>query len=235
MKKLFILVALFSSISYSYSQIEQGNFQVSLSGNFTKTASQSGLNFNKIASQTKNFNSGLSFGYFISNNFLLGVGADYSWQNEVKQGVLFIDEIAYQLGESQTKARSITPFIFGEMYLPVVDKLYFSTKLKAGFGFVSSTEKGAMVNTGIYSGSDLTLIEQNQNTGKVSRYQADNKGDFIGLQLSPRFTYYFSEHFGLIISMGGIEYDIINWSLDNSVFVANFNPQFWELGVSLKF
>ncbi len=234
MKKLIISISFIFSFSYSFSQIQQGDLQLSFTGNYSKTTSQSGVIYNGDIAQTKNLNTGLSFGYFVQNNLVFGVGLDYGWQNEVKNGSLFLVDLVNQLSTSTTKTHVIAPYLFGEMYFPVVNRLYFSTNLKAGFGFVNSKydSKVANVSNPIIPN---TITISNLSETKLSQISGESSSEFLGLKLSPKITYYLTDNFGVNLTMGGIEYNVIDWSLKNSAFLANFNPQFWELGINLKF
>ena len=122
-------------------------------------------------------------GYFIVDNLAIGVRLSYggsSFERKMKSQDTTWSE------KNTTTAIDFGPFV--RYYKPVGEHAAFFGQLAAGFG--SSTEKRE------YSGPNFP----GQPTFK------DKKYSMLAAGLSPGFTFFPTDHFGLEVSMGGLMY-----------------------------
>jgi hypothetical protein len=66
--------------------------------------------------------------------------------------------------------------------------------------------------------------------GDSKKYEVD----LFSTHLDPELSYFITPGFCGCLSMGGVEYSIIDWKGDNSLWTANFNPVNWKLGFKFK-
>ncbi len=150
-------------------------------------------------------------GYFVADNLAIGIGLSYG-------GVTTKDEGENPLGKyTRTISNtSMTVGPFARYYKPVGDHAAFFGQLGVGFGSTKRTEE----------------LEGKGFEGQTA--DEDIKYSLLGAQLSPGFTFFPTDHFGLEISMGGLGYNKTKqkdkpdgagdtWEDDNTATGFDFN------------
>lgn len=117
--------------------------------------------------QNTQWNVAPSVGYFLFNNFVLGIGLDYTTSSETRQG------------ETKTKDSDLLFGPFARIYFPFTDKAFF---LQGNFGFGNSSD-------------NLTIGGQNQNINTNIFAVGAGPGftifsnDAIGLEALVKYNY----------------------------------------------
>lgn len=204
-----------------FGQISKGNFIISFDGNYMKTNTESGVMTNRLNSSGQYLSIGSSLGYFFSNRFIIGIALDYNWRKEKRFSKLLINNLMQQEG-MYIKSKVILPNIYLGLYFPITNKLYFNTNLKFSYGIINADYK-----TIYWAVSDSTLTY-------IRGYSDESKSDFFSAQICPELTYFITPKFGLCLGLGGIGYSLIDWKKENSFWIVNFNPSYWEFGFKVK-
>jgi hypothetical protein len=223
----------------AFSQIDKGKFVIDLKGGFSKTFSESGVNTNMLSGNAKISNITFTAGYALSNNFIIGFGADYFKQKEQREGHLTIlNYLSIQEEMDEITSEVIMPSVYLGYYKKVIENLYFTTTFGLEYGNVKTTNKYTYV-----SGQPMTL--STPDTSVLSENSTSEVGVRSGKSVShtelfmcnikPALTYYVFPHLGLNLEMGGLNYSLTKWDLDLAQWNVNFNPSNWKLGVQLCF
>ena len=234
MKKncLLILIILFSI--HSFGQIGKGDVFISLDGNFMKSFTGSGVTTNEFSTAGKHLEVGSSFEYFFSDRLSVGVGLDYQWTKETKANQMFLKLPDFDLAHYQimdTKSHVFLPNVFLKHYILISNKLYFNTNLQFSYGKIMSQYKTVVLD--LYKSNKEDVLLEN-NPDYVTSSSKESEVDFFTAQLGPEMTYFITPKFSCCLSLGGIEYGMFNWKNDNSLWVVNFNPVYWKLGLKIK-
>lgn len=225
---LFVLIVLLTFDLYS--QINKGAVVLSFSGNYMKTNTESGVttNLNSIQGQYLRINS--SIGYFFTGHFVAGIGIDYDWDKEKRFSQLYFNRFL-QVEKLEIKSKVLLPNLYIGYYHQIINNLYINTNVKFSYGKVKSN-----YNT-LYAGSgQLTFdsfVDLNNGESYVISKEDESEQDFFCTNINPELTYFVSTRFGQCIGVGSIEYSMIDWKNDNSSWVVNFNPSYWNFGVKI--
>ncbi|MBP6810362.1 MAG: outer membrane beta-barrel protein [Saprospiraceae bacterium] len=151
---------------------DQGRFMIGSAVGFatnTSKTSFSGQTPNEGESEPQNtqWNVAPSIGYFLFNNFTLGIGLDYTTSTESREG------------EAKTKDSDLLFGPFARYYFPFGDKAVF---LQGNFGFGNSSEN-----------SNLGGTDQNINTNILAIGAGPGftifSNDAIGLEALVKYNY----------------------------------------------
>jgi hypothetical protein len=228
MKRTFLVALIAFFTIHLFAQTDKGKFIFSIEGNYQKTASENGTFINKTSAQTKAADVGILIGYFITERFVVGFGLDYFSVNETRTSLLALDKY-FEMEEQKIKLSTFAPSIHFNYYLPVLPKLFISSKLKFSYGKINSDMSSARSSMWPYETSNVTeSFPYSGSSGTI-----DNP-EFFNARFSPEVTWFFSSKWGFYLGLGGLEYSITQWNADNSSFIINFNPSKWRLGVTFK-
>ncbi len=221
-KNLIILLTVFTTLDL-FSQINKGNFIVSIEGNYMKTNTQSGVTTNLLTTKGQYLSIGSSVGYLFKDRFVAGVGLDYNWDKETRSNQIYFNNFMQQ-EQMETKAHVFLPNIFMGFYFPITTKLYFNTNLKLSYGKVKSDYSTKYAGTGSIANSQPYMY------GSAN----ESKSDYFSALIKPEMTYFITSKFCLYLGLGGLEYSLIDWENQNSSLAVNFNPTYWALGIKFK-
>ena len=105
---------------------DQGRFMLGSAVGFATNSSKTSLaNADEVEPQNTQWNISPSIGYFLLNNFTLGIGLDYTSSSETRSG------------EDKTKDADLLFGPFARLYFPFGDKAIF---LQSNFGFGNSSD-----------------------------------------------------------------------------------------------
>jgi hypothetical protein len=184
-KKLIIAAALCGLALGSHAQTEKGNFL--LGGRFNFKSEKN----NEKSPRTNSFGIGPKIGYFISDNFAIGLGVGYFYAKRKP----FVEYTAYE-GQSipntvdgyQSSGITISPFI--RYYVPL------STKFK----FFGAFSANARDQRDKYIGENKN---NNSNGTTIKSY---------GLALAPGFAFFPTKKLAIEFSTNLFSYDRLKWS-----------------------
>jgi hypothetical protein len=230
MKRNALIVMVVLSALNLQAQFKAGNSIVSLNGNYSKNNNESGVLSNSNSTNGQYLNVGTSFGYFITDNVIVGIGLDYNLRKETRSNFLFFNSFLQQ-ELMDLKSRIWLPTVHVGYYKHVFRKLYFNTNLKFGYGKIKSDVYSARAGVSLSNSSTVSINDNGIINAEISG-QYENK--YFGVQLNPEFTYFVSPKLGLCLGLGGVDYSILDGKKENSSWNVNFNPSFWNLGIKIK-
>ncbi len=141
------------------------------------------------------------FGYFLGNNFVLGLGVGYNIQTSYYKGD---NNIFYSNYNTTTNSLVINPF--GRYYIGVNEKFKF-------FG-----EVGAAFNFGTINYNNGSNLPYNSTSRQVNAY------------LNPGFAYFPTTKFSIELSVTGISYtDVYAPSYKNNIPLDYNNSSSWNI------
>ncbi len=221
MKKNVLIVLIVFSTMDLFGQISKGDIIISFDGNYMKTNTENGVTTNLLSAKGQYLSIGSSFGYFFSNQFIIGIGLNYDWGKETRFNKLYFNNFL-QEEEMNIKSNVFLPNIYLGYYFPITSKLYFNTDLKFSYGTIHSDTKTT------YAGAGPSFDSYIRSSAKES------KSDYFSSQICPELTYFISTKLSLYLRLGGIEYSLIDWKKENSGWAVNFNPSYWKFGIKVK-
>ncbi len=224
-KNLLILLIIFSTLEL-YSQIDKGNVIVSVDGNYNKTINTNGVEADNNTIKGQYLSVGASIGYFLMDNFVIGIGLDYDWNKENRLYEMTLIYKYFQEEEMNIKFRTFIPNLYFGYYYLITNKLYFNTNIKFSYGKIKNE-----INS-IYSGFDI-ITDTGSNYVRIPPNQYTEK-DFFSTKISPEMIYFISSKFSICLNLGGLGYSIIDWNNNNSSWTIDFNPIYWRLGIKMK-
>ncbi len=94
-----------------------------------------------------------------------------------------------------------------------------------------TTDFNTLVAGKVYNQSGLIIPILETGTLYTFSNERRTETDYFSTRLIPELTWFFSSKFGLYLTLGGIEYSILDWKSNNSQWDINFNPSHWILGI----
>jgi hypothetical protein len=230
----FILLIIFSTIRL-FAQIGKGDMIISLNGSYFQTNTGQGVSTNYMSTYGKYLSVGTSFEYLVTEKFVVGFGLDFNYNKELVLSRLFLFDSYMQQDLMEYKSKALVPDFYIGYYQQIVNKLFFNASFIVSYakyhteyiGNIASRRDLTSDSLATYFSYTLSIFDE---------YVEDEiKNDFLSARLCPEIIYFINENFGIYIDLGEISYSIIDWESDNSIWMINFNPNHWKLGVKFKF
>ena len=231
MKKNVIIALVVLSTLDLFSQIDKGKTLIAADGNFHQSTTGFGATTSKNSVHGKYFNVGASVGYFFTNRFMVGFGLDYKSESEKRSSVMAINRY-YQQEVMDIKAKVWLPNVHFGYYYPIVEKLFINANMKFSYGKL----KGEY-NTLIANAEQLIETSSLSSSSQFATLRAlknESEIDFSSVEVLPELTYFLTSKFCLSLGLGGAGYAMTDWSNDNSIWIVDFNPAYWTLGVKVS-
>ena len=244
-KTILLAICLFTGI-YLHGQVNENGFVIRLDGNYNETTANNALQYvNSYNSKSKNGSVTASLGYMY-RHWLFGLGFEYNHSKSDVQGGLYekigindgngasLDNSVFNINVlnelSAVTSNSYGGMLYVNRYIPLYRNLYFTPGFYLGYGTIKGNYSGAMAtasfitNTILYGPSEPIYETYDQKTSSPYFY----------MQLSPELTWFFSNHFGLSVQMGGAGIGVVDSDWKNSAKQIDFNPALWKLGLIYK-
>jgi len=255
MKKICSLIMILSVFHFAASaQYTQGKIYIDGSVNYNNDNTT--ITTQAVGAATKSTSNNLiispNIGYFVSDNFAIGVGLEYkslsssnttltnsNYSNSVLTSQIF--------DEYSNKWNELAPTLFAKYIIPVSDKLSFSLKAKFSHGLV--TDDVTINSTTIDYNAQGGI--SNQTTSKVVSEKPSKQTNRFNL--SPEFQYLITEKVGVQVNFTGLSYNSvpvinnayqtsdgsnfsqkINYGTQKSISFS-LNPSSWSFGVFFLF
>ena len=225
MKKIIISISCLLACICLYGQVNENGFVFRLDGNYNATTTSNALQYvNAYNAKSKNGNASVSIGY-LHRHWLLGLGFEYNHSKTETVGslVAFSTSTSAFTEKNDISLNSYGQILYTNYYLPVWNSLYFTPGFYLGYGNI----KG---NNSRYVASTTTEPWSVQ----LRSYEDKISSCYFYMQLSPELAWFFSNHFGLYLQMGGLGISAVDFDWSNSSKQINFNPSFWKLGLLFK-
>lgn len=223
MKKFYGLMIL-SVVSYftASAQYNKGSIYIDGSLNYNNTNLKFEDNTN-YPTKSGTFIFSPNIGYFLSNNFVVGVGVEYQ---------ALTSSYPYGFFYFTNKSNELAPSIFAKYIVPISEKLSLSLKMKFSHGLVTDQI--------IFNGIDSTTTNVNY-TEKPSLQT--NRFNF-----SPELQYLITNSIGLQVNFTGLSINSVpkinpGYNYDGTKFTSlnvkgtetstsfNINPSSWSVGL----
>lgn len=231
MRKLLLLVLSFYLIANLSAQMDKGSFIFSVDGNYTKTSSETGVISNLHVSDGKFCDLGFSIGYKVSNSFVVGIGIDYGWSKEERTNQFSINRF-YQMEQLNTKTNVFLPNVYLEYQYPLISKLYLNANFTIGYGKIKSDINRKLLGAAAFlSDNDIQDINEYDNYAYVFTEETDVNA--FNARLCPELAYCILPKLAFSLSLGGIEYAIVDWEKDYTSWDVNFHPNNWRFGMKV--
>lgn len=222
MKKIYSLIIFSVLFCLSASaQYNQGNIYIDGSLNYNNDNTK----FTDVIHSTKSstFIFSPNVGYFVSNNFAIGVGVEYqSIQNSYPYGSF----------NYTNKWNELAPSIFAKYIIPISEKLSFSLKLKFSHGLLT----------------DEIIFNGNDTTNSNISYTEKPKKQTNRFNFSPEIQYLITNSIGLQVNFTGLSINSVpkinpGYYYDGTTFTSlntygtetttsfNINPSSWSVGL----
>ena len=231
-KHCFLLIIAFVFSANTFSQIEKGNILISLDGNYQKTGSSIGGLTNSISSSGPTLLLGVSAGVMCSDNWCIGLGLAYGRNKTSSVNILSYDMQHLQIESSEIKENIYMPNISVSYYFyKLLGKLYLNTTFGFSAGFAKQEGDYFIVSSTNgygYGGYGNGYGRENLTNAWTSDMEFGN------FTLYPELVYMLSNRIGLHLGLGGVSCIMPNWETKNSIWLVNFNPQYWQLGIKFK-
>lgn len=233
MKKICLCAVALLFGLYSYAQPEKKDVLISFDANYYKSLNTDETENGKIDTEDKSLGLSLSVERFLSDRFSVGAGLARHWDkgnwSEFQQ---FTDHVSMDYMEMESNYWM--PGIFCKYYFPLVNRFYLVPQLAGSYSkqriklLMAHAER---LNT--YYNTGTGYYQPTWPTFDVSEYMFDV--NYLKLELTPEFAYFFAKHFGASLYLGGLRYDKASGDADSSDWTFSFKPKYWRLGVNFRF
>ena len=240
MKKIYLIIVLSILPLCLFSQIEDHHVIFHLNGGYVKTTTGNGAaSLGAVSTNGYTGNISLLAGIPIGN-WEFGIGLEYQKENKDTDSRIYyrLDNLNY----TQTYALyavQLTNFswsgLVGKLYatrhVRLLDKFYFSPNIAFNWGEINGMQEAYTISREMATpGSSLA-----QPRSGYASIKNDVTSEFSSLRIAPAFTYFFSRHFALNLETGGAEVALADWEWSSRQAIVQFNPAYWQLGVTVGF
>ena len=222
----------------TFAQIEKGDFLLQFQGSYTKSPSEVGVTSNSFYTVQNQLSLGGTVEYMIGENFSAGIGLNYLWNKEDRESMMSLGTNSFALlnyEDLKIKQNTFLPQVSLTYHFKIIDRLFINPSLAVAYGIAKSEydTKILYASTTNSSTTNYTLIDGSSqiNTGSITKRE-ETDAELFAVSLSPTLSYFFSKKFGLNLSLGSVEYGLVDWETKQSIIVADFTPKYWRFGIS---
>ena len=226
---LSLLLCLAVSGFAAHAQFSKGDVILDLTGSYIESYNSSGVNISRYSSKIKTLDLAISMGYCFTNSFTAGFGIEYINTNELTNYEFYYPNAFTLLERLDSKANIFAPHIFFRYNKNITGKLFFQAELSSTYGFVSTNQESLQVGIRIYGNG---VIDDNVLPGTFATgTETSDNSSLFNVALQPEFVYFLSDKIGLLLKIGGIQY---NTDFDAHEWQITLNPSSWEYGFFLR-
>lgn len=187
MKKVLMAGAI-ALFGLSNAQIAAGTTYLSGSVGYSQQERNNGDN------KTENFNVLPTVGYFVSNNFAIGLGIGYQTQKETNIVNNFMVPGTTIVTTNETKQPAFVVAPFARKYWTLGDKLYIFGQLAVPMQFGKTEVENTTVTT---SGSSVTTVSSS----------SEAKYTQVGVTVKPGLDYFLNKNWSIEATIGEFGYN----------------------------
>ena len=200
MKNIFIIIIVLITTSFSYSQTEKG--KKFLGGKININWSNSTDTSARSKTNSIGFNIAPHFGYFVIDNFAIGIGVSFGISSTNKETIYPKSNI-YSLQNDIKIIKNYGVKIFSRYYFKTSDKFFFILNGNLYYEYRNlNIENVAYGNNQYGVFKDQQIINLENNT--------------FGLNISPGFVYFVTPKIGIEALFGNIGYSLTStYDTDN--------------------
>ncbi len=187
MKKVLMAGAI-ALFGLSNAQIAAGTTYLSGSIGYSQQERDNGNN------KTENFNVLPTVGYFVSNNFAIGLGIGYETQKNTNVTNMTVFPGSTSVTTNETKQPAFVVAPFARKYWTLGDKLYIFGQLAVPMQFGKTEVENTTVTT---SGSSVTTVSSS----------SEAKYTQIGVTVKPGLDYFLNKNWSIEATIGEFGYN----------------------------
>ncbi|MFT3739225.1 MAG: hypothetical protein QM786_10745 [Breznakibacter sp.] len=230
-KNLLIMLLVLSSVPL-WGQENGQRVWVLTELNYAEKTSATGVFSNRVSTDGKYFDGGALLVWGLNGHFNLGVGLDYVHEKETRFGEVYVgDRLTSE--QMDLKSHAWMPKMRAGYEHDVSGRLKMGASLLCRYGQLVTSSSSLIVNSQDVSNGES--LEDNGTEVTVAGIDAKERMDYFNIRIAPDITYKLTERFGVNLSVGGIDYALMDWDGNNSSWTVNFNPSSWRLGVKIGF
>jgi hypothetical protein len=222
-----------------FAQIEKGSMIISLNGSYLQTNTGEGVTKNYMNTQGKYLSVGTSFEYLINGKFAVGLGLDYKNNKELVSSIFLFSDLYLQYEKIEYKTKAFVPNFYLSYYQQLVKNLYFNASFKISYSKYYTEYEGDIISASRYvitNDTSSTRFSFPDTLSALDEFiEKEAKFDFFGVRICPEIIYFINKNIGLYIDLGEISYSVIDWETEKSLWLVDFNPYHWKLGVKYRF
>ena len=210
MKKMCSLVlVLFLFTLVVSAQYKRGSIYIDGNVTYTNDLTNNNVTLVSVPAEVKSRNLVVSpnIGYFLADNFVLGVGLNYRSIFGSSSGLNYVDNekdsVTYMSDIRSTKWNEFAPVIFAKYIFPITDKLSLSLKAKFSHGLVKD-------EISINSTTKVEDLQGNLLVQRPSNFATEKpSGQTNRFNLSPEVQYLITNKIGLQVNFTGFSYNSV--------------------------
>jgi hypothetical protein len=218
---------------YLHGQVNSNGFVLRFGGNYNETTASNALrSVIGYNAKTKDGSMSLSAGY-LYKRWLFDLGFEYTHNKTEASGqfaALSESSASMFVEQGTISLNSHGGLLSTNYFIPVLHNLYFTPGFYLGFGAINGNNSGitASQTLPVVSG-DWTL--QKASPAYLQEYDVKISSNYFYMRLSPELTWFFTDHFGLNVQMGGLGINNVDSGWNKQI---SFNPALWTFGIIFK-
>ena len=222
----FALFLLFPLLACA--QKDSSSVIIRFNGGYADTGSSNGVaSLGSTASNSRDWNVGLTVGLPVGKRWEVGLGFEYWKQRTIAESTIYFPNQSLYMQFTETDVNLIIGKAYISGHWKLFNRLYFSPILSMGIGKAKGTQ------------SDQTAFSHNLQEQQYLSYMVGGESkisyDYFAIGLAPTFSYYFNRHFALNLETGNFRFATTDWEWSNKQWLANANPAYWQLGAIIAF
>ena len=217
-----MLFLLFPSLAYA--QKDSSSVIIRFNGGYADTGSSNGVaSLGSTASNSRDWNVGLTVGLPVGKRWEVGLGFEYWKQRTIAESTIYFPNQSLHMQFTETDVNLIIGKAYAAGRWKLFSQLYFNPMLLVGIGKAKGTQ------------SYQTAFSPNMQINYLVEGESKISYDYFAIRLAPAFFYYFNRHFAINLETGSFRFTTSDWKWDNKQWLANVNPAYWQLGVIITF
>ena len=241
MIKIKIIIVFLLLPVLAYTQLDSSSVIIRLNGGYADIDLSNGVaSLGGVASNTSSWNVGFSLGLVVNKKWEVGLGFDYMKQKTTAESQISIPTMFLSYQETDTKVNIYMGKLYLSGYWRLFNRFYFNPIFSTNIGKAAGFQKYSEI---VGHNNDISNPDPNHFSQDpilmdifISERKRNNISfNYFSLSLSPAFSYYFTQHFGLNLETGCFQFSTVDWEWDNKRWLANINPEYWRLGIFVSF
>lgn len=233
MKKFVLILAAVSFSFIGHSQIKT-RVIFSAEGSYNEASINNGTTLHLNETEGHYLVGGISAGFFLTDRFIVGFGLEFNKSAEDRYALLILNNSYIQEEKMKIKSSLLSPNLYAGWYFKIINNFYCNVNLKISYGKINTEYQSKIGARSKFTRDSVQFYPIDGSLAYSATFESDSKFDYFSAGIHPQVTYFMTKNFGIYISLGSIEYSILDWENDNSEWNANFNPSYWRFGVKLR-
>ena len=228
----------------SFSQEKPALVFVNIEGNYAKLSKEDGTPSNGQSSNTKTLFIGSSVSFYKNAKISIGLGVDYGSEKEKRESVIMLDGITdgtttvsekiIRVDVMDLKSSALIYNVHIAYTKAITNNFFFISTFKVNYGIINASYR-SIPYTMTYFGDDTNYPKLHTSPSIDHTIQTENYNNkYFGLNVCPELLYFISNHYGFFIKANGIAFTMYDWKKQNTSWLCNLSPSFWNFGITVK-